>query len=85
MPAYLPLSVIRPHEFDSDTAQLSGPLRLAAVSRDHGIDTDLWGGTFVVAAGGRTGIHHHGVQQTVAYVLQGVCEIRWGERGEWCS
>src|SRR4029077_18288037 len=31
---------------------------------------------------GRTGIHHHGEQQTIAYVLSGACEVRWGERGE---
>jgi uncharacterized RmlC-like cupin family protein len=29
----------------------------------------------------RTGIHHHGEQQTIAYVLSGVCEVRWGTKG----
>jgi uncharacterized RmlC-like cupin family protein len=28
----------------------------------------------------RTGIHHHGEQQTIAYVLKGVCVIRWGRK-----
>ncbi len=45
----------------------------------------LWGGLFVVQPGARTGIHHHGAQQTVAYVLQGVCEIRWGAKGEYAA
>lgn len=30
-----------------------------------------------------TGIHHHGEQQTIAYVLSGICEVRWGARGEY--
>src|SRR5882757_11073635 len=34
------------------------------------------------APGSRTGIHHHGEQETIAYVLSGISEIRWGERGE---
>ena len=25
--------------------------------------------------------HHHGEQETIAYVLSGICEIRWGARG----
>jgi uncharacterized RmlC-like cupin family protein len=82
MPAYLPLSVVRPDEFDSDTAQTSGALRRAAVSRAHGIDTGLWGGTFLVSPGGRTGIHHHGEQETIVYVLEGSSTVRWGEHGE---
>jgi mannose-6-phosphate isomerase-like protein (cupin superfamily) len=32
--------------------------------------------------GVRTRIHHHGEQQTIAHVLSGACEVRWGERGE---
>jgi len=42
----------------------------------------MWGGLFEVKPGARTGIHHHGEQQTIAYVLSGVCEVRWGARGE---
>jgi uncharacterized RmlC-like cupin family protein len=42
----------------------------------------LWGGLFEVEPGARTGIHHHGEQQTIGYVLSGV-EIRWGARGEY--
>lgn len=30
----------------------------------------------------RTAIHHHGEQETIAYVLNGECYVRWGERGE---
>ncbi|WP_159421293.1 cupin domain-containing protein, partial [Salmonella enterica] len=27
-------------------------------------------------------IHHHGEQQTIAYVLSGICLVRWGVNGE---
>jgi hypothetical protein len=45
----------------------------------------MWGGLFEVKPGARTGIHHHGVQQTIAYVLSGVCEVRWGLDGEFAA
>jgi len=40
------------------------------------------GGLFEVEPGSSTGIHHHGQQETIAYVLSGICEIRWGAKGE---
>jgi uncharacterized RmlC-like cupin family protein len=79
---YLPLSVVHPADFDSGTAQTSGSLRMAAVTRDRGVETGLWGGTFLVEPGARTGIHHHGEQETIVYVLDGEALVRWGERGE---
>jgi uncharacterized RmlC-like cupin family protein len=45
----------------------------------------MWGGLFEVKPGARTGIHHHGEQQTVAYVLSGICEVRWGAQGEFAA
>ena len=78
----LPLSVVRPSDFDPGTAQTPGSVRLAAISRSHRIETGLWGGTFLVEAGASTGIHHHGAQETVVYVLEGEALVRWGERGE---
>ena len=50
-----------------------------------GIATGLWGGMFIVEPGARTGIHHHGEQETIAYVLEGDCLVRWGERGEFSA
>ncbi|HYZ21780.1 MAG TPA: cupin domain-containing protein [Rhodopila sp.] len=76
------IHIVRPAEFDAGTAQTPGSERLAGITPDLGIDTALWGGLFKVEPGARTGIHHHGEQQTIAYVLEGVCEVRWGERGE---
>lgn len=82
MDRYVPLSAVHPGEFDSATAQTSGSLRLAAITRDRGIPTGMWGGVFVVEPGARTGIHHHGEQETIVYVLEGESLVKWGERGE---
>ena len=82
MTTYLPLTAVHPSDFDPGTAQTPGSLRLAAIAHDHGISTGLWGGTFLVEAGARTGIHHHGEQETVVYVLEGESLVRWGEHGE---
>jgi uncharacterized RmlC-like cupin family protein len=35
-----------------------------------------------VEPGARTGIHHHGSQETVVYVLEGEALVEWGEHGE---
>ncbi len=76
------IRIIHPGEFDVGTAQTPGSERRAAVSPQLGVATALWGGLFEVEPGARTGIHHHGEQQTVAYVLSGSCEVRWGAKGE---
>ena len=78
----LSIRVIQPHQFSAGTSQTPGSLRLAAVSADLGIQSALWGGTFLVEPGARTGIHHHGSQETIAYVLEGESYVEWGERGE---
>ena len=78
------IRVVGPAAFVGDTAQTPGSERLAAIAPGR-VDSVLWGGLFVVQPGARTGIHHHGVQQTVAYVLQGVCEVRWGAHGEYAA
>src|SRR5260370_9224199 len=69
-------------EFDRGTAQTPGSERRAAIAPALGIASAIWGGLFEVAPGSRTGIHHHGQQETIAYVLSGICEVRWGESGE---
>src|ERR1700761_4198455 len=76
------IRVVGSAEFVVDTAQTPGSERLAAIAPGQ-VDSVLWGGLFVVEPGARTRIHHHGAQQTVAYVLKGVSEIRWGARGEY--
>ena len=79
------ISIVKPTEFDSATSQTSGSIRRAAITPGLGIETTLWGGLFDVEPGARTGIHHHGEQQTIAYVLSGHCEVRWGAKGEYSA
>ena len=73
------IHVVRPEQFDSATAQTSGSKRTAAIYPGAGIDSPMWGGLFLVEPGARTGIHHHGEQHTIAYVLSGTCNVRWGD------
>src|SRR5438876_7893069 len=76
------IRIVSPTEFDRGTAQTPGSQRRAAIAPALGIASAIWGGLFEVEPGSRTGIHHHGEQETIAYVLSGVCEIRWGKKGE---
>ena len=85
MSQYPPISIVSPAQFDSGTAQTPGSQRQAALSPHLGVQTGMWGGIFIVEPGERTGIHHHGAQETIAYVLEGECEVRWGERGEFSA
>jgi uncharacterized RmlC-like cupin family protein len=79
------IHVMRPDQFDLGTAQTPGSERRAAIAPELGVHSALWGGTFEVEPGARTGVHHHGNQQTIAYVLSGTCEIRWGSKGEFVA
>lgn len=76
------ISVVRREDQSAGTAQTSGSQRLVAIPGEQGIASGMWAGTFRVQPGERTGIHHHGAQETVVYVLAGESLVRWGERGE---
>jgi uncharacterized RmlC-like cupin family protein len=76
------IHIVSPAQFDQGTAQTPGCERRAAIAPELGIASAIWGGLFEVSPGSRTGVHYHGEQETIAYVLSGVCEIRWGEKGE---
>ena len=79
------VSVVRPQQFSQQTSQTPGSLRHAAICPELGIRSGLWGGTFLVEPGARTGIHHHGSQETVVYVLEGEALVECGEHGEHSS
>jgi uncharacterized RmlC-like cupin family protein len=76
------ISIVHPAELSSETHQTSGSLRKSAIAAMHGIVSSLWAGIFVVEPSPKTGIHHHGEQDTVVYVLEGAAVVRWGEFGE---
>ncbi|HEX9468422.1 MAG TPA: cupin domain-containing protein [Bradyrhizobium sp.] len=85
MTAPAAIHIATPAEFDSGTAQTPGSERRAAIAPALGVASTIWGGLFEVNPGSRTGIHHHGEQETIAYVLSGICEIRWGAKGEYAA
>ena len=74
--------VVRAEELQPAARQTPGSKRLAAIPGAQGVGAGMWAGTFLVEPGARTGIHHHGEQETVVYVLEGEAEVRWGARGE---
>jgi uncharacterized RmlC-like cupin family protein len=74
--------IVHPGELSSETRQTPGSLRLSAIPAMHGITSSLWAGIFLVEPSAKTGIHHHGKQDTVVYVLEGEANIRWGNLGE---
>ena len=78
------IHIVSPAQFDRATAQTPGSERRAAIAPALGIASAIWGGLYEVEPGSRTGIHHHGEQETIAYVLSGICEIRWGEDRAQC-
>jgi uncharacterized RmlC-like cupin family protein len=76
------ITVIRPDQLNPGTLQTFGSQRLSAISAAHGVASALWAGMFLVEPGARTGIHHHGEQDTVVFVLAGEAVVRWGDFGE---
>lgn len=76
------IRVVHPAELSAETLQTPGSLRMSAIAATHGIVSSIWAGVFVVEPLGKTGIHHHGEQDTVVYVLEGEACVRWGRFGE---
>jgi uncharacterized RmlC-like cupin family protein len=76
------INIVRPDQLSAETSQTSGSQRMSAISAANGIASALWAGTFLVEPSAETGIHHHGEQDTVAFVLEGEATVRWGDRGE---
>jgi len=80
------IRVVHPAELSTETQQTPGSLRMSAIATMHGIVSSLWAGIFVVVAPlAKTGIHHHGEQDTVVYVLEGEACVRWGDLGEFSA
>jgi uncharacterized RmlC-like cupin family protein len=79
------IHIVSTAAFDLGTAQTPGSERRAAIAPALGIASAIWGGVFEVEPRSRTGIHHHGEQDTIAYVLSGICEVRWGARGDFAG
>src|ERR1700724_2069151 len=66
-----PLFQIRSGELTGDTVQTSGMTRWEAVSGKSVGAEKLWMGQTHVAAGAKSGNHHHGEAETAIYVVSG--------------
>lgn len=66
-----PLTHIRAGELSGDTGQTSGMARREAISGKSAGAEKLWMGQTHVAAGAKSGDHHHGEAETAIYVVSG--------------
>lgn len=78
----LGVKIIKPYMFDSSTPQTPGMQRAAAVSKQLAGSEGLWAGITVVLPNVASGVHHHGEQETVIYVVSGRGMMRWGANME---
>ena len=66
-----PLTHVRAGDLSGDTGQTSGMARWEAISGKSAGAEKLWMGQTHVAAGAKSGNHHHGEAETAIYVLSG--------------
>ena len=71
--------VIPGDRLDANTPQTPGMSRAAAIDFARVGAEKLWAGTVRIAAGAKTGAHHHGALESVIYVIKGRARMRWGE------
>jgi uncharacterized RmlC-like cupin family protein len=74
--------VVKPLQFDNQTAQTIGMRRLVAISHDLAGSEALWAGVMLAEPDTASSVHHHGPLETVVYVLSGLSKVRWGSRLE---
>jgi len=76
------VQVVKPLEFDDQTAQTTGMRRLAAISHVLVGSEAIWAGVMLAEPNTASSVHHHGPLETVVYVLSGLSKVRWGSRLE---
>ena len=74
--------IVHRSDLSSETAQTAGMDRLTAVAAETVGSKELWAGVVTLAAGARSGAHHHGDCESVIYVLSGRIRFRYGDRLE---
>jgi uncharacterized RmlC-like cupin family protein len=77
--------VVRPDQFDNNTAQTPGMTRAAAINQALAGARWLWAGTVSILPDAKTGAHHHGALESIIYVVSGRARLRWGERLEFMA
>jgi uncharacterized RmlC-like cupin family protein len=74
--------VARRDQLSDDTAQTAGLLRRVAFDSSNPDANVLSAFLSTVLPGAATGVHHHGDQETILYVVEGIARYRWGEHLE---
>jgi uncharacterized RmlC-like cupin family protein len=74
--------VARRDQLTDDTAQTSGLLRRVAFDSRNPDAEVLSAFLTTVLPGAATGAHHHGDQETILYVVEGIARYRWGQHLE---
>src|SRR5918992_4999094 len=79
------IKIIPSAQLDLNTAQTPGMTRAAAITHARTGATKLWAGTVTIHPDAKTGPHHHGVLESVIYVVSGNARMRWGESLEYVA
>ena len=79
---YGELRVVRPGERDRATGQTPGMRREAGVAASTVGARKLWLGHVTMAAGAKSGAHHHGPVESAIYVISGRARFRFGPKLE---
>jgi uncharacterized RmlC-like cupin family protein len=74
--------VVRRDQLSDDTPQTPGLLRHVAFDSNNPDAKVLSAFLTTVQPGAATGAHHHGDQETILYVVDGIARYRWGEHLE---
>ena len=77
--------IVRHDQLDSNTPQPPGMHRAAAITPASAGASKLWAGSVTIHPHAQTGAHHHGVLESVIYVVSGRARMRWGERLEYVA
>jgi uncharacterized RmlC-like cupin family protein len=79
------IRVVRSSEKSCDTPETLGMNREVAISGSRTGSTHLWAGTNRIKPGASTGPHHHGMLESIIYIVRGQALMRWGNRLEWIT
>ncbi len=77
--------VIKGYRLDDNTPQTPGMYRQAAINYARVGAQKIWAGTVKIEPNAKTGAHHHGLLESVIYVVRGKARMRWGERLEFVA
>jgi uncharacterized RmlC-like cupin family protein len=77
--------IIPGDSLDQNTPQTPGMSRAAAINYARVGAQKIWAGTVRIEPKARTGPHHHGLLESVIYVVRGRARMRWGEHLEYTA